>query len=101
MQAHPHADRPGLERALAVEGGRGGAGRGREGDEERVALRVDLDAAVRREGGAQDAPVLGERLRVALGAERVQQPRRALDVGEEERDGAVRAARQRTASRGY
>ena len=34
------------------------------------------------------APVLGERLRVALRPELVQQPGRALDVGEEEGDGA-------------
>ena len=62
--------------------------RRREGEEEGVALRVHLDPAL---GGARlpdHAPVLGERLRVALGAELVQQPRRALDVGEEEGDGA-------------
>ena len=41
-----------------------------------------------RAGLADDAPVLGERLGVALGAERVQELRRALDVGEEEGDGA-------------
>ena len=63
-------------------------GRRREGEEEGVALRVDLDAAVASARLADDAAVLGERLRVGLGAELVQQPRRALDVGEEEGDGA-------------
>ena len=90
MEPHPDADRPGRERVLPLAGRGDGARRGREGDEERVALRVDLDAAVRGEGVAQHAPVLGERLRVRLGPERVQQPRRALDVREEERDGAGR-----------
>ena len=64
--------------------------RGREGEEEGVALRVDLDAALGGAGLPDHAPVLGERLRVPLGAELVQQPRRALDVGEEEGDGAGR-----------
>jgi hypothetical protein len=58
---------------------------GREGDEERVALGVDLDAAVGRERGAQLAPVLGERLAVRVRAEAPEQACRALDVGEEER----------------
>ena len=39
---------------------------------------------------ADHAAVLGQRLGVRLRAELVQQPRRALDVGEEERDGAGR-----------
>ena len=47
----------------------------------------------RRRAGASlaDHPaMLGERLRVRLGAQLVQEPRRALDVGEEEGDGAGR-----------
>ena len=76
---------PGRELLGRRDGGGERGGRGGEGDEERVALRVDLDAAAGAEGGAQDAPVLGERVGVALGAERVQELRRALDVGEEER----------------
>ena len=38
-----------------------------------------------RERLAQDAAVLGQRLGVAVGPELAQQPRRALDVGEQER----------------
>ena len=60
----------------------------RERDEERVALRVDLDAAVPRERVPQHPPVLGQRLRIPLRAELVQQPRRALDVREQEGDRA-------------
>ena len=57
--------------------------------EERVALGVDLGAAVPRERLAQDAPVLSEHSRVAV-AELVEQPRRSLYVCEEERQPAVR-----------
>ena len=64
--------------------------RRREGEEERVALRVDFDSPLLCARVADDAPVFGERLRVRLGAELVQQPRRALDVREEEGDGAAR-----------
>jgi hypothetical protein len=42
------------------------------------------------EGLAHQAPVLGELSRVSLGAELVEQPRRALDIGEEEGDHATR-----------
>jgi len=49
--------------------------------------RFDLDAAVAAERGTKHAPVLGEDIGVAV-AELVQQPGGALDVGEEERDGA-------------
>ena len=53
-------------RTLRLDGrGRGVAGT-REGEEERVALHVDLDTAVRAERLAHDAPVLGDQLRVAL-----------------------------------
>ena len=69
---------------------RDGARRGRERDEEPVPLRVHLDPAVRGAGRADQAPVLRERLGVALGAELVQQPRRPLHVREEERDRAGR-----------
>ena len=65
----------------------------RERDEERVPLRVDLDAAVLCERVAHHTPVLGQQLRIPL-AELVQQPRRALDVREQERH---RAGRQLSA----
>ena len=88
VQADAHADRARLS-ASVIARGRGDRPRRRgEGEEERVALRVHLDAAVGGEGLAEHATVLGERLRVRLRPELVQQLRRALDVREEERDRA-------------
>ena len=80
--------RPGRRVRLGRRGQR--AGRGREGDEEGVALGVDLDPAVAREGVAHDAAVLGQRIGVRFGAECMEQLRRALHVGEEEGDRAGR-----------
>ena len=90
VQAHAHADRARLE-ALArrLRGLRCSSGRGKR-DEERVALGVDLDTAVRRRRLAHDPPVLGERVGVARRPERVEQACRPLDVGEEQRDRALR-----------
>ena len=51
VQSHSDTDRAGLERQLPGLGGGDRAGSGRECDEERVALRVDLDAVVRGERG--------------------------------------------------
>jgi hypothetical protein len=61
-----------------------------EGDEERVALRVDLVATVLGKGFPQDPLVICERLAVALSSTLLDQLCRALDVGEEEGDGADR-----------
>jgi hypothetical protein len=85
VQAHPDFDRPGAECRLPV--GRGGKriGGARERDEERVALRVHLDAAVSRKSLAQHTAVLAQQACVAV-AVLEQQPCRALDVGKEERD---------------
>ena len=90
MQPHPHPDRAALEGSLARIGRGDRAGRGRERDEERVALGVDLDAVVGFERSAQHAPVLRERLGVGVRTDRMEQTRRRLDVGEEERDRAAR-----------
>src|SRR5262249_47322854 len=59
-----------------------------EREEERIALRVHLDAAVAPARVAHDLAMPGEHIRVVLGAELVQQAGRPLDVGEEEGDGA-------------
>ena len=85
----PHPDRD-LEPLLHSAGGGERARRRWKRDEERVALGVDLDAILRLVGLAHDPAVLVERSGVPLSAELVQQPRRALDVGEEEGDGAAR-----------
>ena len=52
------------ERALAVRGGGDGVGRAGEGDEERVTLRVDLDALVVGKRRAESPPMLVQRLPV-------------------------------------
>jgi hypothetical protein len=62
------------------------AGRGGEGQEERVALGVDLDPAFVSAGLADQLSVLAERLRVVLRTKLVEKLRRTLDVGEEESD---------------
>ena len=96
-RVQPHADTalgalgPGVlgERALRRDRGQGGVRRLAKGDEERVALRVDLLSLVLCEGGAQDPAVIGEHLAVPV-SQLLQQPGRALDVREEERDGPAR-----------
>ena len=93
VDAHPHAQlavaRPRLRCELLL-------GRRRRRDcavglgedrKERVAVRRDLAAARAADRLTQQAVVLRERL-VVVGAELVQQPGRALDVREDERDGA-------------
>ncbi len=62
------------------------ARRGREGEEKGIALRVDFDAVVASASISYQAAMLGECFRIALGAEFLEQPRRALDVGEEKGD---------------
>jgi hypothetical protein len=57
--------------------------------EERVALIVDLSTLVRVRRLPEDARVLGENAAVPL-SELLEQPRRALDVCEEESDGPLR-----------
>jgi hypothetical protein len=49
MQTHPHPDRAARERALSFLGSPYRIRSTTEGDEERVTLRIDLDAIVRRE----------------------------------------------------
>jgi hypothetical protein len=95
VHAHPHTNLAVLgpvvlgERALR----RGGGGNRRfcagKGDEERVALGVDLLSPGLVHCPPEDVPVLGQGVRVAL-AEHLEQARRALDVREEEGDGSGR-----------
>ena len=81
----PHLHRTVAERLLSFSRGRNGVGCASERNEQRVALRVDLDPFVTTEHVAQGAPVIGKQRHVARPV-LVQQARRALDVGEEERD---------------
>ena len=95
VQPHPHEDgaavRPVVRGvgALHLDGRLDRVAGAREGEEERVALRVDLDAAALGERVAHQPAVVGEDAVVAL-AELLQQRRRALDVAEDEGDGAAR-----------
>ena len=63
-------------------------GRVPEGDEEGVAFAAEDDAPVRLDGIADQSPVLGQQLRIAI-AVLTEKHRRALDVREEEGDGAL------------
>jgi hypothetical protein len=82
VQADPKSDRSGHEPLCDRLGGFECVWRRREGDEERVALGVDLDTASSDTGFAHDSPVRSELLGVGLGAELVEELGRALDVRE-------------------
>ena len=73
MDPDADVDRAGPERLPALLGRGDRLARVRERVEERVALGVDLDAAVAPEASRSEPAVLSERLRVRLGAELVQQ----------------------------
>ena len=89
---HDRLRLPGVLGERPLPGDRGGDGVARvwEREEEAVALHLHLDAAVCREGLAQQGPVRRQRAHVRLAAELLQHARRALDVREEEGDGAPR-----------
>ena len=72
MQAHPYFDRSALERLLPLSGRREGLSGVAEGVQEGVALRVDLDAAVKAERRSQEPPVLRQCVRIPFGAEIMQ-----------------------------
>ena len=99
VQSHPHPNGTALEFVARVCRSRKCVRRLPEGDEECVALRVDLDAPVPREGSAEYATMLGKQAGIA-GAVLLQQPRRALDVREEERDRALRQRSHRVGASG-
>ena len=88
---HPYLDtlrrpRGSVESLLRILGGRDPIPRAGEGDEERVPFRVDLVAVVPSEDFTQKPPVLLQHFGETLRSEPLQQPRRPLDVAEQERD---------------
>ena len=97
VETHPVADRgsvgPGVaaDRELAVDRRLDGRPRAREDEVEPVARRPALERAVLGEGLAEQPVVIGQHLRIAV-AERLEQARRALDVGEHQGDGPRRKA---------
>jgi hypothetical protein len=89
VQADPHADRPFVQRLLGVPRSCERIFCTREGDEEGIALGIDLDATMAAKSVAQKAPVFSECLRIAV-AELVQELSRPFDVREEEGDRPAR-----------
>ena len=71
-------------------GGSESGGRCCEREEERVALRIDLDSMVTGACLTNDLPVCGKCPGIGLRSQLVQELRRPLDVGEEEGDSAGR-----------
>ena len=96
VDADANVDEAFLERVLDLGCARDSRTRRGEGAEERVALRVDLDAGVLAERVANDVAVASELVGVPLCAELLEQPGRSLHVGEQERH---RAGRQRVGHR--
>jgi hypothetical protein len=94
---HPHAHCEaatvgppfGLVRLLCRDGRRDGVLRSVEGDEEALALRVDLVASVGVDCATDQLTVAGEHVAVCM-AEPPEHARRSLHVGEQERDRADR-----------
>ena len=90
VDPHAHADRSGRKHLLRFGSGGDCGRRGGERDEERVALRIDFDTLVTNERLTQGAAMLGQCVSVGIGTELVQEPRRALHVGEDKGDGSGR-----------
>ena len=94
VEAHAHAKGVSVRPRIRVEGTLRRDRRGNrvagafEAEEECVALRVDLLTPSGSEGVADHAAVLGKRVGVSV-AELLEQLGRALDVGEDEGDGAA------------
>ena len=89
VQTHPNNDRAVFEGVPRFRGSRNCIGGARKRDEEGIPLSVDLDARVPRECVPQYPSVLGEQ--VGIGCPMLlEEPRRALDIGEEEGDGSAR-----------
>jgi hypothetical protein len=89
VDPHANADRAAADRLAGGGCGRDRVGRSREGDEESIALGVDLDAVVPGERSSQRGAVFGEQIGVP-GAVFPEEPRGAFDVCEEKGDGSGR-----------
>ena len=66
MEAHAHRDR---KRLAGSGSSRERAGSRGEDHEEGIALRVDLDTTLGRDGLADNAPMLGKSIRIPVGTE--------------------------------
>ena len=90
VHSHPHPNRPGGQRRLRFGRCRQRVGGPAERNEERVPFCPDLDPPVSSHGRTNHAPMLGQDVRIALGAQRGQQSRRAFDVRDQEGHGPGR-----------
>ena len=90
VDPHAHADRSGRKHLLSFGSGGNCGRRCGERDEERVALRIHFDPVVANERLTQGAAMLRQRVCVGIGTQLLQEPRRALDVGEDKSDGSGR-----------
>ena len=86
VKAHPDPNRSVGQRSLSCLGGGHGIPGRTKGNEEGVALGIDLDPSMASKRVAQEGSVLSERAGVALGAQLVEQSCGAVDVSEQERD---------------
>ncbi len=90
VQSHAHADDlsawpvRGRMRTLCFYRRGHGVSCAREGEEECVSLGIDLDAVVGTESATSDSSMRGQDVGILV-AEPLEQLRRVLDVGEEER----------------
>ena len=82
------------ERELTLDCGEECVACAREGDEERVALCIDLVTTVRLEGCPQQPLVVPQHLAVAF-TQFLDEPGRPFDVAEEESDCAARLFRHK------
>ena len=85
-QAEADLDRSGSQGLRGLRRGSQRARRGPEGDEEGVVLGVDLDSPMPSKRVAEGAVVVGQDIGICLGAEAVEQLRRALEIGTQESD---------------
>src|SRR5439155_26695112 len=79
VDTHAYADLTGFELPPRFGSRSNGVAGSRKSDEERIALRVDLDTGVLGECVSEDTPVLGEQIGVSRSV-LLQESRRALDV---------------------
>jgi hypothetical protein len=84
VQTHSHAERALRELRLGLHRRRDGLSNAREGNEEAIALRADLHAALRGKRSSQEPAVLGQNGRVPFRTKLLQQRCRLLDIGEEQ-----------------
>ncbi|HKV86765.1 MAG TPA: hypothetical protein VJT78_02075 [Candidatus Dormibacteraeota bacterium] len=98
MQSHASPNRSAGERPLTILRGGHRVGRARERNKEGIPLGVNLDAVMARERLTQSTAVLSQRVGISF-TQFVEQPRRSLDVREQEGHSPARELRHGLFSR--